>query len=98
VPDMTFRDLIMIIKKLENYEFIPIDNVIYMNRIKLKLNRDSAINVSEFDIEEPERNFHDDRQFELILPMVKSSETYKYDSVLVSSAGVVVTIIQQKRR
>jgi hypothetical protein len=88
---MTFRDLIMIIKNWKNYEFIPIDNVIYMNRIKLKLNRDTAINVSEFDIEEPERNFHDDRQFELIFTDGKSSETYKYDSVLVSSAGVVVT-------
>jgi hypothetical protein len=27
VPDMTFRDLIMIIKNWKNYEFIPVDNL-----------------------------------------------------------------------
>jgi hypothetical protein len=35
-------DFIMIIKNWKNYEFIPVDNVIYMNRITPKLNRASA--------------------------------------------------------
>lgn len=90
VPDMTFRDLIMIIKNWKNYEFIPVGKVIYMNRIKLKLNRDAAVNLSEFDIEEPERLFHEDRQFELAFTDGKSNETYKYDSVLVSKDSVLV--------
>jgi hypothetical protein len=90
VPDMTFRDLIMIIKNWKNYEFIPVDDVIYMNRIKLKLNRDAAIDISEFDIEEPERIFHDDRQFELIFTDGKSNAAYKYDSVLVSNESVII--------
>lgn len=90
VPDMTFRDLIMIIKNWKNYEFIPVDDVIYMNRITLKLNRDAAIDISEFDIEEPERIFHDDRQFELIFTDGKSNAVYKYDSVLVSNESVII--------
>jgi hypothetical protein len=90
VPDMTFRDLIMIIKNWKNYEFIPIDNVIYMNRIEYRLNRDSAVNLSEFDVEEPQINYHDDRQFELAFTDGKASETYKYDSILVSGESVQV--------
>ena len=90
VPDMTFRDLIMIIKNWKNYEFIPVDNVIYMNRISLKLNRDAAVDLSEFEIEEPERLFHEDRQFELSFTDGKAHETYKYDSLLVSKDNTVV--------
>lgn len=90
VPEMTFRDLIMIIKNWKNYEFIPVDNVIYMNRIESRLNRDSAVNLSEFDVEEPQINYHDDRQFELAFTDGKASETYKYDSILVSGDNVQV--------
>jgi hypothetical protein len=36
-----------------------------MNRITPKLNRASAVDFADFDIEEPERLFHEDRQFEL---------------------------------
>lgn len=90
VPDMTFRDLIMIIKNWKNYEFIPVDNVIYMNRISLKLSRDAAVDLSEFEVEEPERLFHEDRQFELSFTDGKAHETYKYDSLLVSKDNTVV--------
>jgi hypothetical protein len=90
VPDMTFRDLIMIIKNWKNYELIPSGNIIYMNRIASRLNRDSAIKISDFEIEEPEIEFHDDRQFELAFTDGKTHEIYKYDSVLVSSDSVVV--------
>jgi hypothetical protein len=90
VPDMTFRDLIMIIKNWKNYEFIPVGKVIYMNRIELKLNRESAVNLSEFEIEEPEQTFHEDRQFELAFTDGKAHEVYKYDSILVSKDSVIV--------
>jgi hypothetical protein len=40
-----------------------------MNRITPKLNRASAVDFADFDIEEPERLFHEDRQFELALLM-----------------------------
>lgn len=90
VPEMTFRDLIMIIKNWKNYEFIPVDNVIYMNRITQKLNRNSAVDFTDFDIEEPERLFHEDRQFELAFTDGKANEIYKYDSILVSKESVIV--------
>jgi hypothetical protein len=90
VPDMTFRELITSIKNLKNYEFVPVENVIYMNLIENKLDRSVAKNLEDFDIEEPEINYHDDREYELSFTDGKSNETYKYDSVLVTSEGVVI--------
>jgi hypothetical protein len=90
VPDMTVRELVMSVKNLKNYEFVPDGNVIYMNLIENKLDRSTAKNLEDFDIEEPQRNFHDDREYELSFTDGKSSETYKYDSVLVSKDGFVV--------
>jgi hypothetical protein len=90
VPDMTVRDLVMSIKNLKNYEFVPDGNIIYMNLIENKLDRSTAKNIEDFDIEEPEVNFHDDREYELSFADGKSSETYRYDSVLVNKDGFII--------
>lgn len=90
VPDMTVRELISTIKNLKNYEFIPDGNIIYMNLIENKLNRDTAVNIEDFDVEEPERNYHDDREYELSFTDGKSNDTYKYDSVLVTQDGFII--------
>lgn len=89
VPDMTVRELISAVKNLKNYEFIPDGTVIYMNLIENKMVRETAINIEEFDIEEPEINYHDDREYELSFSDGKSSETYRYDSVLISQDKAV---------
>lgn len=90
VPDMTFRELITILKNAKNYSFEPEGKVIRMNRIESKLDRSQAVDLSEFDIDEPRRTLHEDRLFELTYTDGKSNEKYKYDSVLVSSSGAVV--------
>jgi hypothetical protein len=90
VPDMTFRELITIIKNLKNYEFVPDGKIIYMNLIENKLDRSTAKNIEDFDVEEPEINYHDDREYELSYTDGKSNETYKYDSVLVTKDGFVI--------
>lgn len=90
VPDMTFRQLVTAIKNLKNYEFVPVGNVIYMNLIENRLDRSTAKNLENFDVEEPSINYHDDREYELSFTDGKTHDTYKYDSVLVTAAGVVV--------
>jgi hypothetical protein len=90
VPDMTFRELIMIVKNLKNYEFIPDGDFIYMNKIQGKLKRELARNIENYDIDEPEREFHEDREFELAFTDGKTNETYKYDSLLISSTAVIL--------
>lgn len=91
VPDMTFGELITVIKNLKNYDFIPVGNFVYMNKIQKKLDRSLAKDLTDFEIEEPERGFHEDREFELAFTDGKTNESYKYDSVLVNSTDVIVT-------
>lgn len=90
VPDMTFGELIKIIKNLKNYEFIPDGDLVYMNKIQKKLNRNLAKNLTDFEIDEPERAFHEDREYELAFTDGSANETYKYDSVLIGSSTVLV--------
>lgn len=90
VPDMTFGELIRIIKNLKNYEFIPDGDLVYMNKIQKKLNRNLAKNLTDFEIDEPERAFHEDREYELAFTDGSANETYKYDSVLIGSSTVLV--------
>lgn len=90
VPDMTFRQLITILKNSKNYSFDAIGNVIRMDRVAKRLNRSEALDLSEYDIDEPLRTIHDDRVFELAFTDGKSNETYKYDSFLISQSGTVL--------
>jgi hypothetical protein len=90
VPDMTVRELIISIKNLKNYGFVPDGNVIYMNLIENELDRSTAKNLEDFEIEEPQIEYHDDREYELSFTDGKSNETYRYDSVLVTKDATVI--------
>ncbi len=90
VPDMTFGELIKVIKNLKNYDFIPNGDLVYMNKIQKKLDRSLAKNLSDFEIDEPEWEFHDDREFELAFTDGKTNETYKFDSILISATDTTV--------
>lgn len=90
VPDLSVRDVIVALKNWKNYSFTSNENIIYMNRIEAKLNRNDAIDLSEFDIEEPAETFHDDREFELSFTDGKANATYQYDSAIMNKSGVVI--------
>ncbi|MBC7847274.1 MAG: hypothetical protein H7Y10_12355 [Flavobacterium sp.] len=96
VPDMTFGQLITIIKNLKNYDFIPDGDLVYMNKIQKKLNRALAKNLTDSEIEEPEWEFHEDREFELAFVDGKTNETYKYDSILITGTGTTVNNYKAK--
>lgn len=96
VPDMTFGQLITIIKNLKNYDFIPDGDLVYMNKIQKKLDRALAKNLTNFEIDEPEWEFHEDREFELAFTDGKTNETYKYDSILITGTGTIVNNYKAK--
>lgn len=90
VPDMSFRDFVLVIKNWGNYGFVADGKTIIMDRIGEKLDRTKAIDFSEFDILEPKRIFSDDRFFEIAFSDGKGDEKYKYDSVLVSKDQTLI--------
>ena len=90
VPEMTFRDLVTVLKNWFNYDFVPEAGLAIMNKIGPQLDRSGAADLSHLDIEEPMRTFHEDRTFELLFADGKSDENYKYDSIFVNAQGAVV--------
>lgn len=90
VPDMTFGDLLNVIRKWKNLDFVPDGSIIKMNYIQPQLNRNNAKDLSRYDIPSPVRTFQDERTFELLFADGKAHEIYKYDSVLVSKDGVQI--------
>lgn len=90
VPDMSFTDLISILRIWKNYGFIATGKTVRMDYIEKKIRRDQAKDLSDFDIEEPVRVFHDERSFELKFTDGGTNEKYKYDSIFVSKQAVSV--------
>jgi hypothetical protein len=97
VPDMTFSELIerlMLVKKLD---LEPSGNFVYMNFIKNKFNRNNAKLLSEHEVEEPLIKFNEERTYELSFADGKSNETYKYDSIYVTSEGFTINDYTAKK-
>jgi hypothetical protein len=94
VPDMTVRDVITALKNLKNYDFSSNENVIYMNLIENKLDRNAAVDLTDYDIEEPQLDFHQDREFELSFTDGNSNPDYKYDSAIVNKSGITINGIK----
>lgn len=90
VPDMTVRDVITALKNWKNYDFTSADKVISMNLIESKIDRSAAVDLIQYDVEEPELLFHEDREFELSFTDGDSHETYKYDSAIINKSGVII--------
>jgi hypothetical protein len=90
VPDMTFRDLIVVIKNWFNYSWTVNGSVVSMNLIRSNLDRTDAVSLIDHEVEEPKRTYHEDREFELSFTDGKKNEKHQYDSVLVKSSGITV--------
>jgi hypothetical protein len=90
VPDMSVTEVITALKNWKNYDFTNSDKVISMNLIKSKLDRANAVDFSLYDIEEPERIFHQDREFELSFTDGQSNDVYKYDTAIINKSGITI--------
>ena len=90
VPEITFKDYVTAIKNWGNYGFVPYGKVIRMDLIDPQLDRNAAVDLSDLDIPEPRCTLHDTRKFEVAFSDGKSSDKYKYDSVLVSKDETII--------
>ncbi|NRT11547.1 hypothetical protein [Flavobacterium sp. 14A] len=90
VPDMTVKDLITVLKNWHNYDFTTIGKVVYMNLIESKLDRAAAIDLRDFEIEEPEEVFHEDREFELSFADGLADTVYRYDFAIINKEGITI--------
>ncbi|MBU7569320.1 MAG: hypothetical protein KAF41_01590 [Flavobacterium sp.] len=97
VPDMTVGDLVTIVRVAKNLDLNINGNIVTMNYIQPQLSRNSAKDLSDFDIEEPERIFHDDRTYELYFVDGKKDSNYQYDSIFVSADSVLTNVYRKEK-
>lgn len=69
VPDMTFGDLVNIIKNWRNYDLTFENGIATMNRIVIDKNKEPE-DFREFEIEDPYRSRNDKRYFNIKFPEV----------------------------
>lgn len=97
VPDMSFGELIERLMLWKKLDLKPVGNVVYMNYVRTQLDRNAAVRLSDTEVEEPLMKNNDERTYELSFSDGKTSDVYKYDSVFVSSEGMVVNDYQTKK-
>ncbi|MBN8565212.1 MAG: hypothetical protein J0M25_00570 [Flavobacteriales bacterium] len=86
VPDVTVSDLFNAVRAFKNLGFVVTDTQVIMNFIKPQFNRSTAVDLSEFDVEFPLRNFNQERTYELSYKDGKN-EAYPVPSLYVTSEG-----------
>ena len=96
VPDMSLLDVLNILRKWKNYGLTFFQNVVTMDSIQPKLNRGEAVNLSDYDIEEPLRTFSDEQSFEIAFTDGKSNEAYIYESVFIDGTGSTTSNYRKK--
>ncbi|WP_417365873.1 hypothetical protein [Flavobacterium beibuense] len=89
VPDMTLIELLSVIRKWKNFGVTMSGKTITMDYVEKRLNRSLANDMSSYDIEEPLRTFLDERSFELLFTDGKKTESFTYESVLITKTDVV---------
>lgn len=89
VPDMTFGELLTILKNWFNLDLDIVNNEVILNFITTQLPVVDAYDLSAFEIEDPRRVFSKGDTYLLKFQEV-SSEEYTFDSVFVKENDVLI--------
>lgn len=88
VPDITFGELLKIVKNWKNYDIYinQAGGVVEMNKIENLMDTGTPINLKDYEIKYPVREFYQDKSFILKFQDVNSEE-YKFVSMFIDADG-----------
>lgn len=86
VPDLTFGELVTIVKNWKNYDLSIRDNKIFMNQLNIADTLEMK-SVSEFEIENPIKSFVNKRSYLLSFADMDKEED-NFDKVFIDNEGV----------
>lgn len=86
VPDMTFGELITIVKNWKNYDLEIKGSKVYMNRLRIS-NVLEMKNIKDFEIETPVKTFVNKRSY-LLSFVEMDNEDDNFDEVFIDYSGV----------
>jgi len=92
VPDITFGDLLKVLKNWKNYDpYINLGKgIVEMNKIQNEMENGDIVDLSDNEVKEPIREFFQDQSFVLKFQDV-TSEEYKFDTIYVDVHGARTT-------
>lgn len=96
VPNVTVSELIKFIKDSKGYKFIPDGNVVYMNKIKPTIDRQTAVDLKMSEIENPERVYDKKKSFEMTFQDMNANEKYKYDTAYFDKSGLKINVYEKQ--
>jgi len=88
VPDITFGELLKVIKNWKNYDIYinQGEGIVEMNKVENLMGTGTIVNLKDFQVKEPLREFYQDKSYILKFQEVNSEE-YKFDSIFVDVNG-----------
>lgn len=86
VPDMTFGELLKAVKNWRNYDIAVGEGYVEMNKIQNQMNSASVVNLEDYEVKYPIRNFYQDNTFLLQFQEVNTEE-YEFAKVFVDANG-----------
>lgn len=96
VPNITVGELVKFIKNSKNYKFIPDGNVVYMNKIRPSVDRQTAIDLTSTEIDKPKQTYNNKKSFEMSFRDMNVNEAYKYDTAFYDKDGIKVNVYDKK--
>jgi len=90
LPDMSFGEYVTAVMKKRNYSYTITDNVISIDKRKTtNINPSEAVDLSNFEVATPERNFNRGKTFEF-KTFDYESEEYPQPKLFISNDGFIV--------
>ena len=86
VPEMSFGELVTMVKNWRNYDLVFDGSRIYMNKIKIDRSVD-PVDFTDFEIEKPLRKFTDKQSFIIKFP---SNDLADFDNIYFDENGYVL--------
>ncbi|WZL88338.1 hypothetical protein VS868_12095 [Salinimicrobium sp. 3283s] len=86
VPDMTFGELLKVVKNWKNYDIAIGEGFVEMNKIQNQMKSAEVVDLSGYEVKYPVRKFYQDNTFLLQFQEV-SSEEYTFEKVFVDATG-----------
>lgn len=87
VPNLTFGDVVKVVKNWYNYDFDVVDKIVFMNKIENQVNYDNAISLEDYEIKLPTRSYQKGMSFLLKFSDIDNKEI-KYEQIFQDASGI----------
>ncbi len=97
VPDMTFGDLVKAVMNWKNLDFQIVDDKIVMNYLSTSIDRNTAIDLTDYNSYRPEITLNKTTSFELKFTDSDVNADYPYRKIYVDKSGFIIDNYEKEK-